>query len=203
MSKFLVSLFIFLLVAGLAGYYAMKQGYLTEPPVETPALTPEDYHVLGGRGGVPLAEATRAGLATDSYAYLYSMDPINSDRGISQQSGIKLGGLNYDLGYIFESRPGETQSLEFNLLGQWSELHFGFGFTDNEASDPENKWAIEFSINVDGETRYGPESLTPVDKPVFSRVDVLDANRVTFVVKRVNSSNPFAPVLVDPFVLKQ
>lgn len=188
---------------GAAGYYyLLNSGKIEFAQPEEVLRTPVDYHQLQGLGGVPIEEATRAGLVSQNYAYLRSLEPIQIAEGIELPKRVRLGGKHYDLAYEFTSTVPQDQVLEFNLLGGWEELHFGFGFKDEEGSDPNAKWAIEFSVLVDGKTAFGPERLSPVGKPAFAKVDVSGANRVTFISKRIGGANPFSPVLVDPFVKK-
>jgi hypothetical protein len=171
------------------------------PPVP-PARTPLDYLILGDQGGVPKEEALRAGLTGADYAYLSAFKPTQLSEGIEPKEGVMLRGKRYDFCFQYNTRPPEMQFLEYNLNGEWDDLHFGFGFDDTQPSDPEKKWSIEFSIQCDGTVAYGPQVLTPVDKPLFARVPVKGVNRVSFICRRIGYSNPFAPVLVDPFVKK-
>jgi hypothetical protein len=172
-----------------------------EPPEPAPR-TPSDYLILEDHGGIPKAEALKAGLRGEAYAYLAAGEPIEMSPGIQPVESIKLRGRQYDFCYQYNTTPPEMQFIEFNLNGEWDELHFGFGFDDTHASDPEKRWAIEFSIQCDGETAFGPQQLMPVDKPVFAKVAVAGVQRVSFITRRIGRSNPFAPVLVDPFVIK-
>ena len=215
MRAFLITFVIAVLLLGGGVYYIWKnadklpegsmarkagESLQEEEPV-IPARGPQDYHMLEGEGGIPRAEAERAGVATDAYAYLRAMQPILSSEGVAEVEGLAVRGLHYDFCYAFESTQPEEQYLEFNLNRQWSELHFGFGFEDSHASDPEGKWAIELTVQADGKPVFGPARVTPVDKPLFTRVDVTDVTRVTFVSRRVGARNPFKPCLLDPFVL--
>ena len=200
MKKFIFTLVVVILLGSAGYYYLLDTGTVKlEQPTEQ-LRTPVDYHLLQGLGGVPIEEATKAGLKTTDYAYLRSLQPIQIAPGIELPQQVQLGGKTYDLAYEFTSTRAQDQVLEFNLLGAWSELHFGFGFKDDEGSDPEGNWAIEISLLVDGTIVFGPKRLTPTDKPAFAKVDVSGANRVTFVSKRIGGANPFNPVLVDPFV---
>lgn len=202
MRNFIIA---FLIVGALGAggyYYLLQEGKLEVPETVAIIRTPESYHMLEGVGGVPMGDATEAGLATGDYAYLRALEPIQIGKGISMPERVKLGGKSYELAYKFNSTSPRDQVLEFNLLGGWDELHFGFGFEDDEGSDPHDTWAIEFIVQVDGEAVAGAKRLTPVGKPYFTKVNVSGANRVTFVSRRIGSANPFAPVLVDPFVLK-
>jgi hypothetical protein len=185
------------------GSILRKTGELLTPAQPEPLLrTPQDYHLLQDQGGVPREEAEKSGLSTDSYAYLATMEPIQISKGVEQVGGISLNDKHYDFCYKFNSTPPEEQYLEFNLLGKWDELHFGFGYDDSHPSDPDNKWSIEFRAEADGKAVFGPVDLTPVDKPVFNKLEVSGVNRVTFVIRRIGFENPFTPVLVDPFVIK-
>lgn len=172
-----------------------------EPP-PPPARTPESYLILEDQGGVPRSEAEQAGMVTESYAYLSELKPTNCSEGIEPASAVALGGKSYDMCFKFNTTPPEMQYLEFNLNKQWDELHFGFGFDDAHPSDPDKKWAMEYSIQADGQEVLGPLMLTPVDKPLFAKVGVSGISRISFVCRRVGYSNPFAPILVDPFVLR-
>jgi hypothetical protein len=215
MRAFLITFVIAILLLGAGAYYfwknpdklpegsmAQKAGEaLQEKEPEVPARKPQNYHLLEAQGGIPKDEAERAGLATAEYAYLRTFEPLQVTEGITETEAIVVRGLNYDFAYSFESTPPGEQYLEFNLNRNWSELHFGFGFDDNHPSDPEAKWAIELTIQADGKQIYGPQRITPVDKPIFSRIDVAGVTRVTFVSKRIGTRNPFKPSLLDPFVL--
>lgn len=216
MRAFIITLVVVVVLGlGLAWYIqhnktSYKEGsvlretgdLLTPAKPETLLRTPQDYHVLQDQGGVPRAEAEKSGLVTASYAYLAATEPIQISKGVEQVGGVSLGDKSYDFCFKFNSTPPEEQYLEFNLVGKWDQLHFGFGFDDSHPSDPDKKWSIEFRVETDGKVAFGPLTLTPVDRPVFNEVDVTGVNRVTFVIKRVGFDNPFTPVLVDPFVLK-
>jgi hypothetical protein len=186
-----------------AGTPLSRAARLLRPvPPEIPARRPVDYLVLQQMGGIPQAEAERAGIATDSYAYLRTFAPLQTSQGITEVTGILLGGKSYDFCYQFNTAPPEKQYLEFNLEGKWDELHFGFGFDDTHASDPEQKWSIELTIQGDGAELMAPQLLSPVGKPYFGKVAVKGVSRVTFTSRRLGYINPFAPVLVDPFVIR-
>ena len=166
------------------------------------ARGPQDYHILQDQGGIPRAEAERAGLITTRHAYLAAMEAIEQSEGIEQEQSIKLDSKLFDFGYRFSTTPPEMQVLEFNIQGEWDTLTFGFGFDDNEASDPTGKLAIELTVNGDGKALFGPQVISPVDEPIFTEVDVKGVRRVTFLSKRVGYNNNFSPVLLDPFVRK-
>jgi len=212
MRRFIVVLIVVILILGaVAAYYFYSQGLaddlippigeLVQPePPPPPARTPQDYHILEDQGGIPKAEANRAGLIGDDYAYLSAMVPTNISDGIEKLAEITIRGLPYDFCYRFKSTPPEMQSLEFNLNAQWEELHFGFGFDDAHPSDPEHRWSIELTVQADGTDVYGPVEITPVTDPLFTKVNVTGVHRVTFVSRRIGFKNPFAPVLLDPFV---
>ena len=179
----------------------LEQVVKTEEP-EPIARTPQDYHIMEAEGGIPLAEVRRAGLTGADYAYLQGLGAISLSDGVEPYSGITVRGLHFDLGYIFNSVPRSPQSAEFNVGGEWDELHFGIGFDDSHASDPDHKWAIDFEVQADGKVVFGPERIDPTTDPVYAGVDVKGVHRVTFVATRVNKANPFTPVLLDPFVRK-
>jgi len=216
MRAFIITLVIVVVLGLVLAWYVQRNktsyeegsllretGEILTPAEPEPLLrTPQDYHILQDQGGVPRAEAEKAGLVTDSYAYLAATAPIQISSGVEQVGELSLNDKPYDFCFKFNTTPPEEQYLEFNLLGKWDELHFGFGYDDAHPSDPDNKWSIEFRIETDGKVTFGPVLLTPVDRPVFNKVDVSGVNRVTFVIKRVGFQNPFAPVLVDPFVVK-
>jgi len=201
-KKFLITLIVVAILGCGTYYYMLNSGKVQLPVPEELFRTPESYHMLEGVGGVPISEAKQAGLTTAEYAYLRAMEPIQIAKGIEMPERVRLGGKSYDLAYKFNTTPPKDQVLEFNLLGNWDEVHFGFGFEDDEGSDPDKLWGIELIVQVDGEARAGIERLSPVDKPYFTKIDVAGANRITFVSRRIGSGNLFAPVLVDPFVLK-
>jgi hypothetical protein len=216
MRAFFITFLIVILLAAAVVYWlwqnagSLPEGTVLEqagqavhpdqPP--PPARTPDDYHVLQNQGGIPLAEATRAGLAGAGYAFLRSFEPIQISDGVAALEGVAVRAKHYDLGYQFESRPPQEQYLEFNIGGQWSELHFGFGFDDGHPSDPENKWAIDLEIQGDGAILLGPQRFSPTSEPLFTSLDVGNVNRLTFVSRRIGHGNPFAPVLLDPFLKK-
>lgn len=216
MRAFLITFLIVIVLAGGVAYWlwlnadklpagsVLKEAGEAMHPDETPppARPPEDYHVLEGQGGVPLAEAKRGGLAKDDYAYLRSMQPIQMSDGVGPCEGVAVRGLHYDLGYRFATRPPQEQYLEFNIGGKWDEVHFGLGFDDSEPSDPEDKWSIEFEVQGDGKVLLEPQKIKPTTKPIFTRLDVRGINRLTFVSRRIGWRNPFAPLLLDPFLKK-
>lgn len=216
MRAFLITLIIVVLAGlGMAWYLqrnaANYEGdsllgktsdYLTPDNPEPVLRTPVSYHLLEDQGGIPRAEAEASGLVTDQYAYLAATEPIQISDGVEPASALTVGGKPYDFCFKFNTTPPEQQYLEFNLLGQWDELHFGFGFDDKHPSDPKEQWAIEFRVETDGAVAFGPIELTPVDRPEFAKVETTGVNRVTFVTKRIGYRNPFAPVVVDPFVIK-
>ena len=214
MRRFITLLLLVVLILGaVAAYYYYTQSAASKliPPIsdlvqpeppQPPARTPQDYHILEDQGGIPKAEANRAGLTSADYAYLSAMVPTHISDGIEKVTEISVRGLNYDFCYRFNSTPPEMQSLEFNLNAQWEELHFGFGFDDAHPSDPEHRWGIELVVQVDGNDVYGPIEVTPVTDPLFAKVNVIGVHRVTFVSRRIGFKNPFAPVLLDPFVRK-
>lgn len=174
--------------------------YINPPALPPPARGPQDYHVLQDQGGIPKAEALRAGLAGAGYAYLQSMKPIQMSDGVGQADGISVRGKRYDLCYRFETRPPGEQYLEYNLGAKWDTLEFGFGFTDTEPSDPSGKWAIVLEIQLDGKPAYTSPELRPTDKPLFMSLPVTGVNRMLIVVRRVGMQNLFGPILLDPFL---
>jgi hypothetical protein len=174
--------------------------YINPPALPPPARGPLDYHVLQDQGGIPKAEAARAGLAGAGYAYLCSLTPIQISEGVSNADGISVRGKHYDMCYRFETRPPAEQYLEYNLGAKWDTLDFGFGFTDTEPSDPSGKWAIVLEIQLDGKPAYTSAELRPTDKPLFTSLPVTGANRMLIVVRRVGMHNLFGPILLDPFL---
>lgn len=216
MRAFIITFLIAVVVAGGAAYLlwlnadklpegsVLQQAGQSMHPDDTPppARTPADYHVLEAQGGIPLAEAQRAGLAGESYAYLRSFRPIQISEGVEPLNGAKVRDKRFDLGYQFLTQPPEEQYLEFNIGGNWDELHFGLGFDDSHPSDPEDKWAINFEIQGDGEILLEPTRLKPTSKPLFARIELSGVNRLTFVSRRVGYRNPFTPLLLDPFLKK-
>jgi len=216
MRAFFITLLIVLVIAAAVVYWlyqnagTMPEGTVLQqageaihPEVpEPPARLPSDYHVLEVQGGIPLAEATRGGLTGADYAYLRGLEPIQISDGVTPLEGVTVRGLRYDLGYQFESRLPQEQYLEFNIGAQWTDLNFGFGFDDGHPSDPEDKWAIDLEIQGDGKILFGPQRFKPTSEPVFTSIDVSRVNRLTFISRRVGHSNPFAPVLLDPFLKK-
>ena len=67
------------------------------PPVEPPARTPESYHILEAQGGIPRAEAERAGLTGETYAYLLGLEPIQLSDGVSPHQQIVVRGVRSTL----------------------------------------------------------------------------------------------------------
>ncbi|MCB1217609.1 NPCBM/NEW2 domain-containing protein [bacterium] len=215
MKPFLISVVVALLLVAGGFWYAsrnpdalpedlrnrMEVGQDTSPP----ARGPLDYHILADQGGVPRSEAERAGLSSGNWAYMAALKPLEDleQTGIEQLQSARVNGKLYDLGFRFNSTQAESQVLEYNIGGEWDTLTFGFGFSDDEASDPSGRFAIEFSVQGDGTELYGPVSLTPNDMPVFREVDVKGVRRVTFISKRVGKPNMFTPLLLDPFVKKE
>jgi hypothetical protein len=170
-----------------------------EPPAPV-ARGPLDYHTLQAQGGEPKAQAVQAGLANERWAYLAALTPVQKSEGIDLAEGQAVRTLNYDFAYRFGPKNLPEQYLEFGLGAKWDELHFGLGFADTEPSDPTNSHSIELTVLVDGKPAFGPQRVSPVDKPVFTRLDVKNANRVVFSIKRIGQSNTFSPLLLDPFV---
>ncbi|MCH7472921.1 NPCBM/NEW2 domain-containing protein [bacterium] len=214
MRAFLITLLVCILITGAAAYYlyqnagSLQEGTLAkrvavllkpEPP-EIPPRAPVDYHILQDQGGVPEEEALRAGLATDEYAYLRTMQPIQISKGVAEVKRATVRGLSYGFCYRFETTPPQEQHLEMNLGGRWGELHFGFGFDDQDPYDPERDTSIQFEILADGEQVFFHESLTPNDKPIFASIPVAGVNRVLFTSRRIGYNNAYSPVLIDPFV---
>jgi hypothetical protein len=210
----LVTLILVLLigVGGLLYWLYLNQGsggqetlperasqLIQAPPIEPPARTPESYHILEAQGGIPRAEAERAGLIGETYAYLLGLEPIQLSDGVSPRQQIVVRGKQFDMCYVFETRPPQEQYLEFNLGGQWERLDFGFGFDDGHPSDPEERWAIELEIKGDGKVLLGPRDFKPVDEPLFTTVPLEGVNRLVFVCRRIGYNNPFTPALLDPF----
>jgi hypothetical protein len=177
----------------------LREALDTTPP-EPPARAPQSYHILEDQGGVPLAEAERGGLAGDGYAYLTGLEPIQSAKAIERCQDCLVRGKRYDLCWRFNSEPGETQVLEFNIGGKYAELHLGCGFEDTHPSDTTGKLAVELSIQADGKEILSPVRLTPVDPPWFGFVPIVGAQRIAIVMRRVGYNNTLAPVLLDPFV---
>ena len=214
MKAFLITVVIALLLVAVGFWYAQQHpealpedmrntlevGQDTSPP----ARGPQDYHILADQGGIPRAEAERAGLQTANWAYMAAMQPLEdlSETGVEQVQSARVNSKLYDFAFQFTSTPAESQVLEYNIGGEWDVLTFGFGFADDEASDPTGRFAIEFSVQGDGTELFGPVSLTPNDLPVFTDIDVKGLRRVTFISKRVGKPNQFAPLLLDPFVKK-
>lgn len=170
------------------------------PPPAPPASGPRDYHLLEGQGGIPRAQAEAAGLATDQWAYLQALTPLQQSEGIANAQDVTVRNQHYDFCLQYAATPAQEQYLEYQLGAKWDELHFGFGFSDLEPSDPSNSLAIELSIAVDGRTVFGPQRFTPVDKPAFAQINVTGANRAFFTSRRIGMQNRFAPILLDPFV---
>lgn len=178
-----------------------SQALQNELPEPAPRI-PLDYHILEDQGGVPQAEAEQAGLISDDYAYLSAIGPINLSQGVEPVSGITVRGRAYDFCYSFASLPMPEQYAEFNINGDWDELHFGFGFDDSHPSDPKDQWAIELEIQGDGKAIFGPQIVKPTGEVIFNMADVKGVRRLNFVSRRIGSKNTFAPVLIDPFVIK-
>lgn len=216
MRGFLITLIIVILVAGGAAWWLwqnsdkLPEGSLPQrvseklhtEPAEIPARTPSDYHILETNGSIPLAEAERAGLSGLDYSYLRGIQPIIMSEGVGKADGFTVRGKHYDLCFSFETTPPGEQYLEYNIAGKWDELHFGFGFDDGHPSDPEGEWAIDLEIKADGEIVFGPETVKPTTDPIFTSIDVTGVNRLTFTSRRIGRNNPFAPVLVTPFLKK-
>jgi len=213
MRKFLITL---LLVAGIGLFVFMylraNPSVIPEGnPLDTvvqddgpaPVLrTPQDYHIMEQDGGIPLAEAQQAGLTGPDYAYLQGLGAINLSDGVNALEGATVRGKSFDLGYVYNSRFGSEQYAEFNINGEWDELHFGFGFDDAHPSDPQGNHAIEVEIQADGKVVFGPEVIKPTDPPVFGSADMKGIHRVTFVSRRIGKTNMFTPLILDPFVRK-
>ena len=148
MRRFLVALLIGLLIGGgVVAYLYINRGGFSEgsvaqklsAPMEEneeplPARPPGSYHILEDQGGIPAAEAERGGLVASSYAYLYALEPLQQAGAIEQAQGVTVAGKRYDFCFRINSEPGEKQLLEFNPGGEYSELHFGFGFEDTHPS---------------------------------------------------------------------
>ncbi|MBN2083137.1 hypothetical protein JW859_13140 [bacterium] len=217
MRGFLITFLIVIIVAGAIAYWLWSnadrlpdgtvlqkagQALQTEPP-EPPLQTPLDYHQLEAVGGIPLAEAERAGLRGADYAYLRSFEPLQISDGVEAVEGRVVRGKHYDLGYQCLTDPPEEQYLEFNIGGDWDLLHFGIGFDDAHASDPEDKWAIEIEVKGDGKLLFGPYTIKPTEPPYFTQVDVTDVGRIVFVSRRLGRVNPFTPLILDPFLRRE
>jgi hypothetical protein len=170
------------------------------PDGKLPPSGPKDYHLLEGMGGIPAEEARLAGLVTDRWAYLVALDPVQQSEGVEPVADVTVRGLHYDHCFKYKSTSPEFQYLEFSIGAKWDELHFGFGFSDTEPSDPSNALAIELTVLADGKTVYGPRRLTPVDKPSFAMLDVRGVSRIVFSSKRIAQANYFEPLLLDPFL---
>ena len=216
MRAFIVTFLIVLIIAGGAAWWLytsaerLPEGSIVQQAGQAlhaddplpAAREPLDYHILEDQGGVPLEEARRAGLTTDSYAYLFGLDPIQISDGVEQLSGLRVRGRSYDLCYRFNTTTPQEQYLEYNLNGAWGELHFGVGFDDAHPSDPQDRWAIEFEIKGDADVLFGPEQVKPTGEPVFTSISLQGVNRLTIISRRVGHQNTFAPVLLDPFLKK-
>jgi hypothetical protein len=178
-------------------------------PVEAkpPPRKPLDYHTLAQRGGLTPAEISAVGEESDSYAYLRAWEPILMERGVEVADTFMVRGKEYHRGFIFTTRVPKTQALEFSLAGEWDELHFGFGFADDHPSALDDDKAIRLEVLVDGEVAYPahseePHVFTPNSKPLFTKVNVTDAQRVAFRCYREGTLNKLSPVLIDPFVIR-
>jgi hypothetical protein len=211
MKAFLITVIVALVLLAAGLWYAennpeqlpekVRQTLAVGEDTTPPARRPQDYHLLEDQGGIPKAEAERAGLVSSEYAYLAAHPTLLMDEGIEQISEVRCNSRLYDFAYRFNSTRPEQQVLEFNLHGEWDELHFGFGFSDEEPSDPSGKMAIELSILGDGKLIYGPEQISPVTDPIFAKAKVWGVKHLTFISRRVGMNNPFAPILLDPFVV--
>lgn len=174
---------------------------LAHPTAPEPeARTPQDYHILEDQGGIPKAEAMKAGLSGADYFYLRAAAPIQMSEGVDLAEGVTVNGKLYDFCYRFETRPPQEQYLEFNIAGSWDTLHFGFAFSDSEPSEAKGEHAIVFQVQLDGKEAYISPELRPVDEPIFTSIPVAGVKRVLFCVKRIGYNNVFAPVLLDPFL---
>lgn len=211
MKAFLITVVVALLLLAGGLWYAehnpeqlpdnVRRTLAVGEDTSPPARTPQDYHLLQDQGGVPKTEAELAGLVSADYAYLAVHPTLVMDDGIEQISSARCNSKLYDFSYRFNSTQPEEQVLEFNLHGEWDELHFGFGFSDEEPSDPSGNLAIELRIQGDGRDIFGPEQITPVTEPIFTKADVRGVKHLTFISRRIGKNNPFAPLLLDPFVV--
>lgn len=214
------SFLVMLAIVGALGYYGLtyvrdnaekfKEGSLparvgkdlrpTDPEKLPRALpdAPRDYHLLEGLGGIPRATVEQMGLSTAKWAFLRALTPIQRSEGVEDFDRVSLRGKQYELGMRFTPTEAQNQYLEYSLGGKWDELHFGFGFADDEPSAPDSSNAIELQVLVDGRIAFGPQRLTPTDKPVFNRVRLTGANRVLVMSRRIGFGNNFSPVLLDP-----
>lgn len=185
-----------------SGSLPSKLGHELQPsaPAVPAPRGPLDYHVLQDQGGEPLEKAQAAGLQTSEWAYLSALEPIQQSAGIEASQAVQVRGLRYDLCHTFTPEPGSDQYLEFSLGTAWDELHFGFGFSDTEPSDPTHSLAIELVIQVDGKDSFGPQRITPNDKPIFAALPVTGANRILLHCRRIGSGNQFKPILLDAFL---
>ena len=215
MSRFITILLLLVLLAvgAVVGLYFFQRDRLPlerlpeplreavdPPPVESPARQPQSYHILQDQGGIPRGEAERGGLISDDFAYLVGLEPIQRSEAIEAVQNITVRGKQYDMCWRFNTEPGETQVLEFNLGGRYAELHLGYAFEDTHPSDTTGKLAVELTVQADGREVLGPERLTPSNPPWFGFVPINGAQRVAIVIKRIGYNNRFAPVLLDPFV---
>jgi len=210
MKAFLITVVVALLLVAAGLWYAqnnpdklpedVRQTLAVGEDVTPPARGPQDYHMLQDQGGIPRAEAERAGLVSADYAYLCAYPPLRIDPGIEQISSAKCNSKLYDFSYRFNSTHPEDQVLEFNIHGEWDELTFGFGFADDEPSDPTGMLGIELIVQGDGKEIFGPELISPVTDPIFTELEVKGVRHLTFISKRVGYENGFAPLLLDPFV---
>jgi hypothetical protein len=214
MRTMLSVLITLLLLAGgaVALWYVLGQPQPGEPmikrveelahptPPEPEARPPQDYHILQDQGGIPKAEAQRAGLSGAGYTYLRASAPIQMSEGVDLAEAVSVRAKSYDFCYRFETRPPQEQYLEFNIGGKWDTLDFGFGFSDSEPSEAKGEHAIIFEVQLDGKVAYTSPELRPVDKPIFTTIPVTGVNRVMFMVRRMGYNNTFAPILLDPFL---
>ena len=210
MKAFLITVVVALLLLAGGLWYAqqnpdklpdeVRHTLAVGEDIRPPARGPQDYHMLQDQGGIPLAEAERAGLVTADYGYLSAMPPLKMDEGIEKLSAANCNGKLYDFSYRFNTTRPEEQVLEFNLHGEWDQLVFGFGFSDDEASDPSGTHGIELSVQADGKDLFGPALVSPVTEPIFTQLEVKGVRHLTFISKRVGFENNFAPLLLDPFV---
>lgn len=214
MRRFLTFLVIVFVLAVGAGVLWMMLGrpapgkplaqsvdrLVNPPPGIPPPRPPQDYLLLQDQGGIPKAEALRGGLATEQYAYLTALPPVQISDGVAAAERVAVRAKHYDMCYRFESRPPAEQYLEFNLGGKWAALDFGFGFSDAEPSEAKGEKAMVLEVQLDGKVVYTTPELRPTDKPVFTTLDVTGASRLLFTVRRVGYQNLFAPLLLDPFV---
>ena len=214
MKKFFGTLIIVLLLAGAAAAYlyfrqdSLPLDKLPEPlrntldtePAEEPARKPHSYHILQAQGGIPLDEAERGGLVGDEYTYLVALEPIQCADAVELCHDCIVHGKQYDMCWRFNTEPGETQVLEFNVGGKYAELHLGYAFEDTHPSDTTGKLAVELTIQADGNELQSPVRLTPNDEPWFGFVPIEGVQRIALIIRRIGYNNTLAPVLLDPFV---